>query len=154
MAISTTQAQRKVLRRVKDDVQRYGQCVMFIGGGDESPPFFYTIGRGKRGLPELIITLPIRPEVGKALLNTLDKVMSEAVPSESIVSIGGQFPGLVIDAPAANEEWTFLASAFHGGEDKYRVQQVIIPDRQGRFAPDGDAPFSLQPLLGPRSQVQ
>lgn len=157
MAVDTSPAQRKVLRRVREDVRRYGQCVMFIFGDAErnEPPFHYTIGRARRGLPELIITLPISPEAGKAILNQLDKVMPETLPSESFVHVGGQFPGLVIDAgPAANEEWTFLATAFYGSEDRYRVQQVIIPDRQGRYAPDGEAPYSLQPLLGPRQTLQ
>lgn len=153
--MKTTQEQRKILRRIEADVKRVGLSIMFIFGEEGRPPFFYTVGRGKRGLPELICTLPIRPEVGQALLNHLDHLMPEPLPTESLVAVGGKYPGLVIDAgPEAQEDWTFMATAFNGGADKYRVQQIIVPDREGRYAPDGDPPFSQQLLLGPRRTLQ
>lgn len=65
---------QKILARIEADIARCGQSVMFVGDGQDS--FHYTIGRGRRGLPELLILCPLHPESGQRLLNALDERMA------------------------------------------------------------------------------
>lgn len=143
---SPTEIRRKVLTRVRGDVELYGQSVIFVG---DDPPFSYTVGRGKRGLPELLIVLPLDPSAGKSILNELDRLMPETKPSGSLVNVGGKFPVMLIDADQRGRQYTFAATGYHGG-DSYRVQQVLLCDTEGRFPPDPNCaePYAAQPILG------
>jgi hypothetical protein len=149
--------QGRLLARIRADVRRCGQSVVFVGadadGGKDA--FYYTVGRGARGLPELLIAAPLRPEAGQHVLNELDRRMPEALPSGALVDLGGQFPVMVLDAsdPRAKAEYTRAATAFHGDDDRYRVQQVLMCDTEGRFPPDCAPPYARQPLLGTMPSV-
>jgi hypothetical protein len=144
---TAAEARKRVLTRIRADIAKYGQSVMYVGGGEDSWPFQYTIGRGRRGLPELLIVLPLRPEIGQSLLNELDRLMPEVLPSGSLVDVGGKFPVKLLDADQrAKDEYTFVASEYHG-DRPYRVQLVLLCDPEGRFPPDCGAPYDRQPLL-------
>jgi uncharacterized protein DUF4262 len=140
---------RNLLRRLKKDIAKHGHSVMYIFGEGGAPPFFYTIGRAKKGLPELLLILPLQPETGMRLLNYIAQMMPEPLPSGSLVDLGGRYPMKLIDADdrIAKEDYTCLATDINGGEDKYRVQQVIGCDEQGRFPPNCGPPYHLQPIL-------
>jgi hypothetical protein len=143
MIVPVDADRRAVLRRIKHDIKKHGQTVMYIFGDDS--PFHYTIGRALRGLPELLLVVPIKPEIGMSLLNHLDRLMPQALPSGSLVDLGGKFPMKVIDASGiAQEEYTCLVNQF---ADEYRVQQVLCCDAEGRFPPDCAAPYNRQPIL-------
>jgi hypothetical protein len=82
----------------------------------------------------------VRPEAGRDILNDLDKQMPQALPSGVLVSLGGEYPVMVLDADDERAKgYTLVASTFHGTEDAYRVQQI---------PPDCAEPYSHQPLLG------
>jgi hypothetical protein len=67
-----------------------------------------------------------------------------------LVSLGGKFPVKVvdIDAERARREYTVQAGQYYDDEN-YEVQQVLVPDRNGRFPgePEVQAPFSDVPIL-------
>src|SRR2546430_1474378 len=87
----------KLLKNIRATVARYGQAVMGII--DDGPnTFHYTVGRGKRGLPELLITAPLHPETARLILNDLDQLMPEPVTSGTRITCpGGTCPVMVID---------------------------------------------------------
>ncbi len=147
---SDNEIRRKMLARVRADVELYGQSVIFVG---DDPPFQYTVGRSTRGLPELLIILPIHPQAGKALLNELDRLMPSRLSSNTMVSVGGRYPVMLVDADASAKGYTRLASALNG-DAPYRVQQVILCDPEGRYPgdPGCDGIYAQQPLLVARFQ--
>lgn len=148
MTQASLRAQRReVLKRIEADVRKHGQSVMYIFGDENEPPFHYTVGRARRGLPELLLVLPIRPEIGMSMLNQIDTLMPQPVPSGTLLSLGGPFPVKIVDADERAKEYTMFAGRF--SKDNYRVQQVLLCDPQGRFPPDCAPPYDAQPLLLP-----
>jgi hypothetical protein len=143
------ETRRSVLTSVRADIAKNGQSV--VGVADDEASFYYTVGRTDRGLPELLIVAPLSPASGIDMLNALDERMPEALPAGSRVNIGGDVPVALIDAtnPKAKLHYTLVASAMYG-EEGYRVQQVLLPDDQGRLPPRCRAPYSRQPVLGAR----
>jgi hypothetical protein len=139
--------QQALLDRIGRDVKEFGHSVIAVQDGDQS--FYYTVGRAKRGLPELLLLCPLTAETGQDLLNTLSEQMPVAVVSGERVSLGGQHPVMILDAaPRAKTKYTRVAQVFNQGN--YRVQQVVLCDAAGRFPPDPacEAPWNQQPLLG------
>lgn len=146
----------EILRRVRADIKRAGQSVIYIGAtkpGELS--FAYTVGRVERGLPELVITAPLHPPVAMDLLNDLDKRMTWPAATGSTVDLGGTYPVLVIDAddPRTYEDFTCVANRIHGNRD-YPVQQIVLCDKHGKFPPDCAEPYNRQPLLGTMPPVR
>lgn len=138
---------QKVLRQIRRNIREAGQSVMYIGGtGDGGPPFSYTVGRSERGLPELLIVAALAPDTAKAILNHLDRLMPQPLPSGTEVSLGGTYPVRLMAAthPDTWEEYCCLVDRLYG---HVPVQQVVMCDKQGRFPPDCD-PQWHQPLLG------
>jgi hypothetical protein len=129
-------------RGIARDIKRAGRFVMCVGGDENSPPFAYTIGNTIAGLPELLMI----GDVGVAyLLHDLSQKMLErdtAFDEGELVSLGGKFPVKIINASTIGAWDDFTSQATkHFGHDDYAVQQVLIPDRSGRFPGDpGCAP--------------
>jgi len=141
---------RKIIRRVQNDIAKHGQSVVSIPDG-EPIPFHYTVGRAGRGLPELLMIAPINPEAGMHMMNYLDKKMPVTMPNGSSVDLGGTYPVLVIDVTdieTVQDQYTCIASTLYG--DAYRVQQIMLCDKEGRFPfdPACSRPYSTQPKLG------
>jgi len=135
---------------IADDIRRFGRSVLCIGAEDDSPNFAYTIGNASPGvgLPELLV-------IGTndaAFLNELSQKMIErhaAFDDGELVQLGGKFPLKIINADRrAHSEYTIQAGQYLGHEN-YRVQQVLISDRSGRFPdePDCQPPYSKMPVL-------
>jgi Domain of unknown function (DUF4262) len=66
-----------------------------------------------------------------------------------LVNPGGKFPAKIVNASRrAQDDYTIQAGQHFGHED-YRVLQVLIPDRNGRFPDDPECqpPYSVIPVL-------
>jgi Domain of unknown function (DUF4262) len=133
---------------IEGEIQRHGRSVICVGSEPESPAFAYTIGNQATGLPELLI---IGTPLG-ALLNELSQKMAQrgcAFADGECVNLGGKFPVKIVNADQrAPESYTIQAGEFFGNDD-YAVQQVLAPDRNGRFPdePDRQPPYSTIPVL-------
>ena len=135
-----------VLRRVRSDIARFGQSIMYVAGSSNS--FSYTIGRTERGLPELLMAFPLAAEQAHAILNHLDDQMPEAREDGSLVDMGGKYPIKLLDVtdPRVFDEYCTIVWRFYG--EKARVQQVLLPGLDGRYPPDCRPPYNRQPVLG------
>jgi hypothetical protein len=140
-------------RNIKNDIRRDGRSILCIGAEADSPAFAYTIGNAIKGLPELLIIGSLK---AAWWLNDLSQMMIErgsAFDDGELVNFGGgKFPVKIINADArAQSDYTIQAGQYHGYEN-YRVQQVLISDRNGRFPDDSECqrPFSMMPVLGHR----
>jgi len=134
---------------IETDVRECGRSVLCIGGEEDLPPFAYTIGNSLVDLPELLI---IGTREG-ALLNDLSEKMLDrgrAFDDGELVNLGGKFPVKIITTNdvRAQSEFTIQAGQFLDRED-YVVQQVLVPDRSGRYPDDPrcQEPFSSFPVL-------
>lgn len=141
-----------ILDGVRATIARSGQAIMGIGGDANNPPFFYTVGRALRGLPELLIVMGLNGDDGMYLLNALDQEMKEPLTSGARVFMG-EMPVIILDIPGklAHDNYTKVANAFYKhfhGHNDYKVQQIVLCDKEGRFPPQCAAPFNKQPILG------
>lgn len=141
------------------NIKKYGCQLLAIRGdnGDlvAKPPFTYTIGNQERGLPELLILGGADKTIGDVLmyLNTLMYERKRAFDDGELVSLEGQYPVKIINAsPKAREIHTLQATVYYK-TDQYAVQQVIIPDLEGRFPGDlgCEEPFASMPIYSIQS---
>jgi hypothetical protein len=140
----------RITRKIIGDIDRVGRSVLGVFGADEddAPPFSYTIGNALVGLPELLVI----GLAGEGPLNHMSDLMiknGRPFAEGELVDLGGPVPVKVITADErAKENYTIQVARFVGRSD-YVVQQVIIPDRRGRFPgdPKCDQPYSLFPVL-------
>ncbi|HUL60469.1 MAG TPA: DUF4262 domain-containing protein [Anaeromyxobacteraceae bacterium] len=139
---------------IDEAVAQYGWAVQMIPGEGDEPPFAYTVGLFKSyGHPE-IITLGLRLEVLKAMLNAC----GERVRRGEQLPVGTPFDGVLDDYPVALREVRAIdsykrhvgyAGWFNQGWG-FPLLQLVWPDKAGRFPGDRGAPASLteqQPLL-------
>jgi hypothetical protein len=142
-------AMKRFYEDIDNDIRRDGRSVLCIRGEEDSLPFAYTIGNALKGLPELLM-------VGTSkggLLNDLSQKMIDrgrGFDDGEIVSLGGKFPVKIITANdgRAQREFTIQAGQYLDRQD-YVVQQVLVPDRSGRYPDDPQCqpPFSTFPVL-------
>lgn len=138
-------------KKLTRDITEYGRSVI---GVIDDPAFSYTIGNALRQLPELLI-FGVAPLDATWFLNHLSKMMIErkkAFDDGELVDLGGKFPTKIVTADdRAHKEFTIQAGRFHGGDD-YVVQQVLVPDKSGRFPDEAvcDPPYCDLPLLKAR----
>jgi hypothetical protein len=130
----------KVRQQMLDNIERTGRALVGVFPGDPSSDpvndaFVYTIGNGDRNLPELLIVGLYDDEY---ILNALSKMMLErGKPFEDgeLVEMGGKCPACVVDAAeSVKKRYTIQATSYHRAKrQKYRVMQVVLPDREGLF---------------------
>lgn len=133
---------REFVAKITSDVEKHGRSCLgvFPGSGSTDPndAFVYTIGNQCRDLPELLIVGLCQDH---GILNAASELMIErgrAFDDGEVISIGGAFPFCVIDAADdVKARYTLQATSFSGGAD-YRVMQIVLCDRQGRFPWDED----------------
>jgi len=138
-----------MLAKVAEDIHRVGHSVMgiFPDKEEKKPGFFYTVGRHQKNLPELLMVVNLAGPQGMDILNALSR--AQPFTHGQLVDLGGKYPVLIIDAtkPIVQKEYTRMVNAFYNTHD-YQVQQVLLPDPNGRFPPDGLKPYRDQPILG------
>jgi hypothetical protein len=154
---ATEEGTNAVLARLRSIIAEHRWAVMFVGAGFNEPNFHYTVGLTAQGLPELIV-FGLPHDVGHAILNDLaQRTVDDRPPftnGERLDDVAVGYDIVMLDSTAAGTERapSYLAElvAFEdGNEDLYRVQQAVMPDRQGRFPWDEgyDMGFNV-PILG------
>ncbi|TQS42838.1 DUF4262 domain-containing protein [Cryptosporangium phraense] len=124
-------------------------------GGDPQP-FAYTVGLTAYGYPELVIAgLPVA--VAHALLNEMaGRVVTRAEPfaaGDQITDLLDGYAVVIVEGPATDQLHPGAAVGRYGPE-AVQLQQIVWPDRDGRFPWDEGYlhPPQTQPLLGPPPQ--
>jgi hypothetical protein len=144
---------RRMYDKMRKDIATMGQSMLGVLGDKNTPPFIYTIGNAERGLPELLIIGAADNSIGDVLNVIGEKMRERGRPFDNgeLINIGGKFPLKAINTtPKAKEDYTIQAGQYLGHED-YAVQQLLIPDKHGRFPgdPKCEEPFASCPLLSP-----
>jgi Domain of unknown function (DUF4262) len=142
------------LRSQHEIIDKVGWAVTAVLPTDDDPgaPFAYTVGLTARGHPELIIA-GLDPATAQVLLNDLaSRVYDKAVRfthGQRISDLLAGYDAVVIDGRGTDELHPGAAYA-HYGKDRVVLQQIVWPDRDGRFPWNtGYAyPADTQPLIG------
>lgn len=145
------------LRRRQDDIiESVGWAVVGVFPTEDQPdaaPFGYTVGLTAHGYPELVIAgLPL--QTTHALLNDLaQRVYDKAERFTNGQRVADLVPGydMVICNGRDTEQIRPTMAYNRYGTGNVRLQQIVWPDREGRFPwEDGySMPADAQPLLDP-----
>lgn len=150
----TPERRAEVDRNTYETVLEHGHQIMGIFGDDEGPPFFYTVGRGVFGKPELLLTGPLSNEVAGFILNetcrmidagelTLNPTGVTEVPANELLA---GFPCRIQPAdPRAGEMFAAINMA-----PELDAYQVVWPDLQGVFPGEAGWDQRFQQPLYPR----
>lgn len=136
----------------RQHIAQFGQSLMGVFGDETSPPFTYTIGNPLRGSSELLL-IGMNIQQAHGLLNQLAQMRLDRgreFQDDELVSLGeGAVPLKIVNvAPKFALEYTRQAANLLETED-YLVQQVVLPDPQGRYPgdPDCEEPYASFPVL-------
>lgn len=139
-------------------IEESGQFVQCVFDPDDRPGptgatrnFAYTIGNHRDGLPELLTIAPNK--TFWAMLNVLGAIMRAQERrfehgERVLLSPASKFPVMVIDVDLdlVRRDYTVQAGQLWQTED-YDVQQVIYPDKNGKFPHEPGYDWWEQTLL-------
>ena len=144
----------EVLSRQDEHIDRVGWSVTVVLPTDDDPgaPFAYTVGLTEHGFPELVIA-GLAPPIAQALLNDLaGRVYDQATRfrhGQRVADLLAGYDAVIVDGAATEALYPGAAYARYG-TDRVRLQQVVWPDRHGRFPWDRGYTHGpqAQPLIG------
>ncbi len=143
-----------LLRRHDEIIDRVGWAVTAVLPTPDDPgaPFAYTVGLTAHARPELIVA-GLDPVIAQALLNDLaGRVFDTAARfthGQRIADLLVGYDTVIVDGPGTEALHPGAALARYGA-DRVRLQQIVWPDRHGRFPWDTgyEYPPDVQPLIG------
>lgn len=128
----------KIQSNIKESIQRVGHAVMAVGPGEDEPGFTYSIGLGLKGWHELFM-IGIDPRYAGQFINDIARgFKAQSIPLDHPCYVAGLAQKgytfcLLPATPAVKENFTFQATHYYKGEDKYEVMQIIMCDANHRF---------------------
>jgi hypothetical protein len=143
-----------VRRRQDEHIARVGWSVTVVlpTADDPGPLFAYTVGLTAQSHPELVIA-GLAPAIAQALLNDLARRVHHQATrfnhGQRIADLIAGYDAVIIDGPATEALYPGAAYARYGA-GRVRLQQVVWPDRHGRFPwnPGYAHDPQTQPLIG------
>ncbi|MFI7208069.1 DUF4262 domain-containing protein [Micromonospora aurantiaca (nom. illeg.)] len=145
-----------VFRRQEQIIDTTGWAVMHVLPTDDDPdttaPFAYTVGLTEHDVPELVIA-GLDPHIAQALLNDLARRVHDRAErlthGQRVTDLLAGYDAVIVEGPATEALHPGAAYARYG-TDRVRLQQIVWPDKHGRFPwADGyEYPAHVQPLLG------
>ncbi|MEV5691989.1 DUF4262 domain-containing protein [Micromonospora globbae] len=115
-------------------------------------PFAYTVGLTEHDVPELVIA-GLDPHIAQALLNDLARRVHDRAErlthGQRVTDLLVGYDAVIVEGPATEALHPGAAYARYGA-DRVRLQQIVWPDKHGRFPWDDGYgyPAHVQPLLG------
>jgi len=143
-----------VLHRQDEHIKQVGWAVTAVLPTDDDPaaPFAYTVGLTELGFPDLVIA-GLSPQIAQALLNDLAGRVHDRTTrfahGQRIDDLLVGYDAVIVDGPATEALYPGTAYARYG-RDLVRLQQIVWPDRHGRFPWDPGYAYDphVQPLIG------
>jgi hypothetical protein len=147
---------REFLRRQEEIIGRVGWAVTMVMPTARDPdtvtPFAYTVGLTAHDFPELLIA-GLDPDTSQALLNDLARRVYDQAQrfthGQRIPDLLVGYDTVIVTGPSTDDLHPGAALARYG-PDRVRLQQIVWPDKSGRFPWDAgyEYPAHLQPLIG------
>jgi hypothetical protein len=130
-----------MFRWLKKEIKQDGFAIINVfPTADEPTPqwFHYTVGNHGANLPEILAIGG--DQRTSAPLSDVAKIMRKrgtAFANGELVSLGGKYPVKMINV-GCQEVYDLYTCAVgrHFNTEDYSVQQMMIPDREGRYADD------------------
>jgi uncharacterized protein DUF4262 len=140
----------KMLKWIKKQIKQEGFAIIDVfPDGPNQDWFHYTVGNHSRGLPEILVIGGDQRTAGP--LSSLTRIMHKrnaAFAGGELVSMGGKHPVKVVNANCAEVHDLYTcAVGRHYETESYLVQQMLIPDRDGRYPDD---PLCTEPYASLR----
>ncbi|BCL14684.1 DUF4262 domain-containing protein [Micromonospora sagamiensis] len=140
-------------RRQQEHIDTIGWAVTAVvpDPGETDSPFAYTVGLTERDLPELVIA-GLDPLIAHELLNDMARRVYSGAQSlthgQRVDDLLVGYDAVIVEGPATEALHPGAAYARYGNDRVY-LQQIVWPDKHGRFPWDyGYAyPAHVQPLL-------
>ena len=138
-------------KEIDKNIRLHGRFVFSVFAAEDiyaDWPFSYSVGNTLKGLPELLVL----GLIDNWTINVLSELMIDRggpFTDSEIVSLGGPRPvKLYHAADEVKDLYTIQAGQYFGARP-YSVMQVIVPDREGRFAgdPGCDRPYCEVPIF-------
>jgi hypothetical protein len=133
-----TATHAELFQQIAQNIATHKRQIVGVVGDKKQPAFAYTIGNQEKGLPELLLIGNFDAGMMATILDKLsDQLLLQGKPFDngSLISLGGKQNVAVWDTTYDALRYTCQAGQFYGNED-YKVQQVVIPDRKGRYPED------------------
>ena len=141
-------SRRDYIRHLSRIVERNGWAVQGVERGRVQPPWAYTIGLTRHGLPELVVT-GMRPTKAAELLNDVAEHCLHAAPpkpGEVVPMVGGPtFEVVKVAQPAGR-----MIVATEILNTKFTALQLVHADYRGTW-PWETGYRGVQPVLGARA---
>jgi hypothetical protein len=128
-----------LMHRQAEIIEQVGWAVMHVSPAAVDPdtvvPFSYTVGLTAHDYPELLLSgLPL--DAAHPLLNDLARRVYDKAQrfsdGERITDLIAGYDAMIIDGRPTDELIPGMAFARYG-RDRVRLQQMVWPDRHGRF---------------------
>lgn len=134
------------LLKLNNLIDEFGVAIQGVMATEDDPdviPFAYTVGRTRKGFPELVI-YGLNMQTSQTLLNDLHKREVEFKHKEIVDDLIKDYPAMIIDVTKEHE--CNMAINIYG--DLVTVQQVVFPDAEGRWPWDEGSKVNIFPILG------
>ena len=122
------------LQRLEDRIAAAGWVVLTIRAEKTRPPYSYSMGLGRQGLPDLIM-VGVAEIAGKDCIGELARMLLEGKQLPLNEPIEGVLPAISLILrpvpPAIARDWLLLSS--EGAPAGWTVLQVCWPDPEGKF---------------------
>lgn len=141
----------KLGHQVRQNIVNSGVNVWNIFGSDKTPTFTYTTGLAERNLPEFLM-VGFAPESAHWIIMQAVNIVKERgrrfEHGEVYLVDDDPVKALVfLDArDSVKDDYTLQTGQYYQTED-YEVQQIMLPDKEGRFPNDPACEYYLQPIL-------
>lgn len=141
----------KLGEQVRANIAKSGVHVWGIFGSNEGPSFTYTTGLYEKQLPEFVIA-GFSPDSAHYIIMLAYEEMKKRgrrfADREVFLVDDDPTKALVfLDArDSVRDDYTIQTGQYYQTED-YEVQQILIPDTEGRFPNDPNCDYYLQPIL-------
>ncbi|MET2951292.1 DUF4262 domain-containing protein [Vibrio owensii] len=133
---------------IKQNIEKTGFHMFMIQG---EVPFFYTVGFIEHGLPELVCTVPVRPDLMHTIFWNVYHSWKEHgyKEGENYEIIEGMVKFVTVDPDAALADYTIQAGVYYRDTEydgKHTAVQMLLPDVNGLF-PNEPGYDMQQPLI-------
>lgn len=124
-----------VLKKVADDIKKFGLAVITVPSDGEVPTLAYSIGLwGARHHPEIVV-FGLPPEVAHTIINDVGRRVKNGkrFKDGDVVEKLANFPMAFVEVPRDRFEGHLNVALAYYGHGEFTALQLVWPDTQGKF---------------------
>lgn len=149
MVTKTERDHAKLLNLIQQNINASGRSIICVLPDKTFDfGFTYSIGNFIHKIPELLIVGFYDVKAGEILNDLSARMLESGKPfmDNGTINLGGLYPVKIINTDArARSIYTIQATQFIGHPD-YMVQQVLVPDKHGKFPDEQGCTYTV-PIL-------